>query len=129
MNLLALLAGGLTLAAFGVHAGVGAREFRLFAPPADGEPPRTAWVQALSGWHWVSMDLLISGIVFVTIGLADLIPEEPTVLLVLAVYFGLASVAWLGTVAVAGGGVPKRFVALGQWIFCVLVAALAFGAR
>ncbi|MEO0557655.1 MAG: hypothetical protein AAF170_05660 [Bacteroidota bacterium] len=129
MNLLALLAGGLTLAAFGVHAGVGAREFRLFSPPVDGEPPRTAWVQALSGWHWVSMDLLAAGIVFVVIGLADILPDESTVLLMLSGYFGLASVVWLGTVAVAGRGVPKRFVALGQWIFCALVAALAFGAH
>ncbi|GAB5536721.1 MAG: hypothetical protein Rubg2KO_29700 [Rubricoccaceae bacterium] len=129
MNVLALLAGVLTIAAFGVHAGVGAREFRQFAPPVDDSSARTAWVQALSGWHWVSLDLLGTGIVFVVIGLADVIPDEPTVLLVLSGYFALTGLAWLGTVTVAGGDVPKRFVALGQWMFCFLVAALAFGAQ
>ncbi|MEM9665055.1 MAG: hypothetical protein AAF970_08985 [Bacteroidota bacterium] len=130
MNPFALAAGALTLLALGAHAFVGAREFRQFAPRPTAGAPRMAWVQALSGWHWVSVDLLLATALFVLIGAADVVPDEPTVLLGLSLYFAACGVAWLVTVAVTGRrSGPGRFVQLGQWIFCLVVAGLALAAR
>ncbi len=126
MNLAAAIAGALTLVAFGLHAVVGAREFRQFAPDPDAGQPRTAWVQALSGWHWVSVSLLAAAALFFLIGFSDVIPAESAVLIGLSVYFGLCGFAWLVTVATAGRGVARRFLVLGQWLFCLLVAGLAY---
>ena len=114
MNLPALIAGVLTLAAFGAHAFVGAREYRLFAPGTDAVPARTAWVQALAGWHWVSVSLLASACVLLLAGATDAVPNEPTVLLMLSGYFGLCGVAWLLTLIVSGDGIERRFLVLGQ---------------
>ena len=129
MNLFALIAGLLTLLAFGAHAFVGAREFTSLDPGPTPGPARTAWVQALCGWHWVSLDLLATGILFVLIGLAEVIPDEASVLLILSVYFTLCGLVWLGTLAVSGAAVERRYLVLGQWAFCLLIAALAFVAR
>ncbi|GAB5520970.1 MAG: hypothetical protein RhofKO_32210 [Rhodothermales bacterium] len=129
MNGFALAAGLLTLAAFGAHAWVGAREFRLFAPPPEAVQPRTAWVQGLAGWHWVSVDLLASAVLFLLMGLTAWLPNEGTLLLVLSGYFALTGLAWLSTLILAGGGVPNQYLKLGQWLFCFLVAGLAWLAR
>ncbi|MEL6615761.1 MAG: hypothetical protein AAFQ43_08490 [Bacteroidota bacterium] len=123
MNVLALIACVLVLLAFGIHTVVGAREFRLFAPEAGDA--RRAWVQALAGWHWVSVSLLASGVLFGVVGASDALPDERSVLGGLALYFGACGLAWLATVAVSGARVPRRYLVLGQWAFCVVVAALA----
>ncbi|MEM1055760.1 MAG: hypothetical protein AAGI52_09540 [Bacteroidota bacterium] len=128
MNLFSTLAGVLTLLAFGIHTVAGAREFRLFAPSREARGPRRAWVQALAGWHWVSVSLLASAGLFLAIGLTDRVPGEPTVLLGLAGYFAACGLAWLATVAISGGEVRRRYLVLGQWVFCFLVAGLAFAA-
>ncbi|MEM8600799.1 MAG: hypothetical protein AAGF99_12840 [Bacteroidota bacterium] len=128
MNLVAALAGGLTLLAFGVHALVGASEFRDFAPTVSSGQARTKWLQALAGWHWVSVDLLAATVLLFVVAFTDLVAHEPTALLLLAGYFALAGVAWLGTLVVAGRGVRRRYLALGQWLFCFLVAGLAVAA-
>ena len=95
MNVLALVCGGLTLAAFGAHAVVGAREFRLFKPPMSGKP-RTAWVQALAGWHWVSVSLLASGVLLVLAGATDVLgADEPLVLGQWLFCFAVAALAFL----------------------------------
>lgn len=120
------IAGALTLLAFGAHAVVGAQEFRQFAPSPDAGKPRTAWVQALGGWHWVSVNLLAAALLFLLIGFTDLVPEEPTILLVLSAYFALCGLAWLATVSVVGQGIERRYLVLGQWLFCFLVAGLAY---
>ncbi|MEM6286152.1 MAG: hypothetical protein AAF845_03250 [Bacteroidota bacterium] len=127
MNLLATLAGLLTLAAFAVHAVVGAREFRPLAPPPEAAT-RTAYVQALAGWHWVSVSLLSTGLLFMTIGATDRVPAEAVVLRALAAYFAACGLAWLLTLVVSGQGVERRYLALGQWVFCALVAGLALAA-
>ena len=126
MNVLAATAGVLTLLAFGAHAIVGAREFRQFAPPPDADAPRTAWVQALSGWHWVSVTLLAAGVLFIAIAFSDVVPSEAAVLRVLSAYFALCGMAWFATVLVVSRGGGRRFLVLGQWLFCLVVAALAY---
>ncbi|MEM0961152.1 MAG: hypothetical protein AAGK21_01270 [Bacteroidota bacterium] len=128
MNWLALTAGVLTLAAFGIHAGVGAREFRSFAPDTDDGAARTAWLQALCGWHWVSASLLGAGSLFLIVASTDWVRDERSVLIGLAVYFLACGVAWLGTLMISGRGVDRRFMVLGQWGFCMLVAGPAAAA-
>ena len=124
MNLWAVVAGVLALVAFGVHAVVGGREFRLFEPAP--RPTRTAWVQALAGWHWVAVTLLAAAVLFLLIGVSEVVPAEAAVLRALGGYFALCGAAWGVTVALVGGGIPRRFLVLGQWLFCFLIAALAF---
>lgn len=126
MNLLALIAGVLTLVAFAAHTFVGAREYRLFAPNDDAGAARTAWVQALAGWHWVSVSLFAAAIVLLVAGFTDAIPNESTVLLMLSGYFALGGAAWFATLVVSGRGVRRRYLVLGQWGFCFVVAALAY---
>ena len=129
MNLPAIAAGVLTLAAFAAHVSVGARETHLIAPDAETGKARTAWVQALAAFHWVAVDLFASGTAFLLVGLTDVIPHEPAVLLVLGVYYAACGAVWLIAVAAAGSGVARRYLVLGQWLLCLLVAALAFLAR
>ena len=127
MNVLAAIAGILTLVAVGIHATVGAKEFR-YIKPTSGKALEV-WVQALSGWHWVSVDLLLVALVLLTVGFSDVMADEDLALLLVSGYLVLCSVAWLVTVAIVGKGVERRFLKLSQWAFCLLIAALAFGAR
>lgn len=129
MNPLALIAGALTVAAAVVHAWVGARELRLIAPDQEAVKARETWVQALCGWHWVSVSLFGAAAVFLTIGAADVIGHELVVLTGLALYFGACGGAWLLTLLVSGRGVRRRYLTLGQWLFCLLVVGLALAAR
>ena len=129
MNVLAIVTSVIVISGFFVHSVIGGRELREIAPENGAGEARVVWVQAMSGWHWVSLDLLLAGSVLLVIGLTDLIPHEETVLLLISVYFTLNALGWLMAVTIAGRGVPRRFVKLGQWMFCLLVALLAFSAR
>ncbi|MEM7049369.1 MAG: hypothetical protein AAF604_06905 [Acidobacteriota bacterium] len=126
MNGFALGAGVLVILAFLAHAIVGGRELALLTPAADQGKARLVWTQTVCGWHWVSFDLLAAGAVLLGLGMTDLFAAESAIFSLLALYFlGVGSV-WLVTAAVAGRGVPRRFLALGQWIFCWVVAALTW---
>lgn len=114
--------------AFAVHSIIGGKEFRYIKPTSGGKA-QEVWVQSLSGWHWVSMDLLLAAIVLITIGASDLISSESTVLFLVSGYFFLCGLAWLGTIFVAGKKVENRYVKLTQWLLCFLIAGLAFLAR
>jgi hypothetical protein len=83
-------------------------------------------VQALSGWHWVSATLLAAALLFLAIGLTDAIPAETAVLHALSAYFALCGLAWFAMVLATGRGVERRYLVLGQWVFCFLVAGLAY---
>lgn len=128
MNLLATIAGVSTLVGASIHAVVGGREFSLIKPQ-DAEKPREIWLQTLCGWHWVSVDLLLAATVLLLIGLTDLIPAESVVFSVTGSYFGLCGVVWLSTAIISGRDVDRVLLKLSQWIFCFLIASLAFWAR
>lgn len=129
MNILAAVAGVLTLLAFGIHAVVGGREFSHINPQAGSGKAQEVWAQAVGGWHWVSVDLLLAALVLLTVGFTEAIADEPLVLLIVSGYFVLCSLVWLATVWIAGAGVERRLLKLSQWLFCLLIAALAFFAR
>ncbi len=126
MNWLSCLAGLLTAVATVVHAIVGALEFRHFKPAEDNTTAQQSWTQSLAGWHWVSFDLAFATIGFLMIGFADWIEDESQLLKIAALYFAGTGFGWLVTITVGGKPVKNRFVVLGQWIFCWIIATVAW---
>ena len=129
MNVLALIAGVLALFACLIHAAVGGRELNHIAAAAPTAKAAEVRLQVINAWHWVSADLLLSGIAFVLIAVTDLIRDERTVLGVLSVYFLVAGCVWLVTTAITSRARPMMMLRLGQWILCFLLSALAYTAR
>ena len=61
MNIPIFIAGILSLLAFTIHAFIGDREYKSLKPEKTASPKvKETWVQVRSGWHWVSVDLLLS---------------------------------------------------------------------
>ncbi len=129
MNIPLLIAGILSLVAFLAHAFVGDQEYRQLKP-ATGSPAKLkeTWVQVRSGWHWVSVDLLLSAILLLLISLTDYIQAKSEVLFLLSLYFLVTGIVWLITVFVSRNNTKQIFV-LGQWIFCFVVSALVYYGR
>ncbi|MEM8487012.1 MAG: hypothetical protein AAF564_15780 [Bacteroidota bacterium] len=125
MNYFALFAGVLVLLAAGVHAIIGGREVGLLKPEGTGKSAEV-WVQTLAGWHWVSVGQTLAAVTFLVVGVTEWIPDEQLILGGLAIYFGSTGVVWLMTVLVAGRGVEGRWYRLGQWMYCLFIALLAF---
>lgn len=126
MNIPILIAGVLSLIAFFAHAFVGDKEYRQLKPALDAdEKVKETWVQVRSGWHWVSVDLLLSSILLITLAASDFIQEKRVVLLLLSIYFFITGLIWLGTVFLSKNN-NKQLLVLGQWIFCFIVSALIY---
>ena len=127
MNFVATILGVLVLIATGVHAVVGAREFR-YLNPVDKGKPKEVWIQTLCGWHWVSVDQCIAGSVLLVIGLSEAIGSEKLILWIISAYFAICGLTWLMTVSIIGRGLDRSLLILGQWIYCFIVSGLAFWA-
>jgi hypothetical protein len=124
MNILVLLASILTFVAFLVHAIQGSRELPELDPQSESPDQKSdSWVQSVAGWHWVSVDLLLSAFLMGLIALTDLIPFEQGLSLILAIYFAVNGVAWL-LIVLLNKKSNAQVLKLGQWIFCFLVAGL-----
>jgi len=120
-------AGVLTLIAFLFHAVAGTREFWRFKPKVDPDhPANQSWVQSVAGWQFASVDLLISSIVFLMIAFADTVSDPRLVLSLLSGYYVIVGFVWLLVVSQVGSGTAVQFLKLGQWLFCFVIAALAF---
>jgi hypothetical protein len=128
MDWAALVAGVIALALFFVHAFAGGAELRLLVPRDATEKAWTARAQVVSGWHWISVDLLLAAIAFFVAGVVD-IEHERAILAALAIWFAALGVVWLGTSAVVTKLDPRRMLRLPQWTACFLLAALAWLAR
>jgi hypothetical protein len=126
MNWLSCLAGLITGGATIVHGVIGTKEFWLFKPPADSASATQSWTQSLAGWQWVSWDLAFATLGFFVIGLTDWIENEPQLLAIAAMYFVGTGLGWLMTIAFTGKPVKNRFLVLGQWILCWVVAIVAW---
>ena len=124
MNIPILTAGILSLLAFFAHAFIGDKENKQLKPePSADEKAKEAWVQVRSGWHWVSVDLFLSGILLIVLATSDLIEEKQIILLLLSIYFFVTGLVWLGTVFLSRNN-NKQLLVLGQWVFCFIVSAL-----
>ena len=126
MNWLSCLAGILTAIAAIAHGLIGSREFMRFAPLTDDAAARQSWTQSLAGWQWVSCDLVFATLAFLMIGVTDWADNESQLLKIGAIYFAGTGLAWWATVAKAGRQVENRYLVLGQWIFCWVIAALSW---
>lgn len=128
MNVPVVVAGVLTLLAFPVHTFVGGSEFRWLAPKDDSPRAGTVRAQTIAGWHWVSVDLLLAGLLLLWIGLSRPLVED-MLLLGLSGYFAVLGATWLGVAVWSARGRPARVLELGQWILCLVLAALAWAGR
>ena len=129
MNTPVLIAGILSLLAFFVHALIGDKELQALKPsPEASNKSKETWVQARSGWHWVSVDLFLSGVVLLILTLSEIIKAKNEILLLLGIYFTACGIAWLFTVFFSKNH-NKQIIILGQWIFCFLMSALIFWGR
>ena len=130
MNWYLFIGGALALIAFLIHAIVGGREFRILRPEPEKNNGKDIkiWIQGLSGWNWVGADLLLFGILMVVLAITNFIESEKTIGLVIGIYFLVQGAVWLGTVFLSRTEKSQIF-ALGQWILCFLLSALAFLSR
>ncbi len=126
MNIPILIAGILSLIAFLAHAFTGDKEYRQLKPSQDSqEKLKETWIQARSGWHWVSVDLLLTGILLIILSISNYIQAKQEVLMLLSIYFLATGIAWLGSVIISRDNDRQLFV-LGQWLFCFTLSALIY---
>ena len=126
MNIPLLIASMLSLLAFGVHAFIGDKEYRALKPEeAAPIKVKETWIQARAGWHWVSTDLLLSGMLLLIMATTSIIEAKAEISLLLSLYFFACGVAWLITV-IRSKSQSKQVYVLGQWIFCFLMSGLIY---
>jgi len=126
MNIALFIAGVLSIIAFFAHAFIGDHEYRALKPNDESpQKHKETWVQARSGWHWVSVDLLFSGILLILISATDFIKAKPEIAMLLSLYFFICGVVWLIIVVISRNENKKIFI-LSQWIFCFVVSGLTF---
>ena len=126
MNVWALIAGVFTFIAFAIHTFIGTKEFWQFKPDEAKGKPYELWLQAMAGWQFASVDLLVSAIIFLLIATTNYITGESRILLLMGVYFFLVGSSWLSVVGFIGSGSRSRFYKLGQWMLCYLLSVLSF---
>lgn len=128
MNIPLLIANFLTFAAFLAHTFVGDKEFKPIEPLDTDEKDhkkRQSWTQARSGWHMVSVDLLLASIGLAIINFSDWFTQENSLLQILSVYFAAYGLAWLIGLTISRP-FPKKYLNLGQWILLWVIAGLLF---
>ncbi|HFC91561.1 MAG TPA: hypothetical protein ENJ51_01975 [Leucothrix mucor] len=127
MNWYIFSAGALVIIAFFVHAVVGDKEFRLLRPETEGGNTREndVWIQTRSGWHWVSVDLLLTGIALLLIASTDIISAKREISFLLFLYYLVTGITWLITVLLNKAN-NNQILVIGQWIFCFIVSGLTY---
>lgn len=129
MNIPILVAALLTLFAFFAHAFIGDKEYQALKPDeTDPEKINETWVQTRSGWHWVSVDLLLSSVALFIIAITEIIQSKKEILLLLAIYFMTCGVVWFVTVWLSKSS-NKQLLTLGQWVFCFIMSGLILWGR
>ncbi len=126
MNIPMVIAGALSLLAFFAHAFVGDKEYGVLKPETEAPSKnKETWVQVRSGWHWVSVDLLLSGVVLLLMATTEIIKAKTEISLLLSIYFFVCGIVWLGTVLLSKSD-NKQILVVGQWIFCFLMSGLIY---
>jgi len=111
MSIPLLIANILTVIAFFLHAFVGDKELKLIEPDDSRDKKylkREKWTMARSGWHWISVDLVLA-------------------LKILSVYFLVYGLAWLMGIAISKK-FPLNYIKLGQWLLLWSISALVYWA-
>lgn len=130
MNTPILIAGLLSCLAFLVHAFIGDKENKVLKPAAEStDKTKETWVQVRGGWHWVSVDLLLAGVLLLLLATTEVISAKTEISLLLSIYFMVCGFVWLVTVFLSRDK-NKQILILGQWIFCFAISGLIyFGAQ
>lgn len=127
MNGYFLSAGILAIVAFFVHAMIGDKEYRQLRPAAEGGDAKLmeAWIQARSGWHWVSVDLLLTGLVLIVLASTRFLSAVKEIAYLLVIYYLAAGLVWLITVFLSKTH-GRQVFSMGQWIFCFVMSGLVY---
>ena len=126
MNIPILISGALAILAFFAHAFQGDKEFRDLRPDAtSSNAKKQVWIQTRGGWHWVSVDLLFSGILLILISTTNYIEQKIIIAQLLSIYFLITGIVWFLTVFVSKTD-NKQIFLIGQWMFCFFLSALIF---
>lgn len=128
MNTPLLIANILCLFAFALHTFGGDREIKVLEPQnsdPETDQVRQIWTMARSGWHWVSVDLLMATVGLALINFTDYFPHEKMLLEIVAVYFFAYAAVWLLMITLS-----KRFrlnyLKLGQWMLLLVIGGLVW---
>lgn len=128
MNIPILIANMLTLSAFVIHTFMGDKDLRTIEPADENDVKnvkREKWTMARSGWHWISLDLLLATIGLGLINFTDYLGSERLLLQLLAIYFLGYGAAWLIGIAISSR-FPGNYLKLGQWILLWAISALIY---
>ncbi len=126
MNYPFLIAGALSLLAFFAHAFIGDKEYKALKPQSNTPTKeKETWIQVRSGWHWVSVDLLLSASILFLLATTDIIKAKAEISLLLSIYFLICGAVWLCSVLISKEN-HKQILVLGQWIFCFIMSALIY---
>lgn len=126
MSIPILISGVLAILAFFAHAVQGDKEFRQLKPEITASKiKKQTWVQTRGGWHWVSVDLLFTGILLILISTTNVIEHKATVAQLLSIYFFITGAVWLVTVFVSKTE-KKQIFTVGQWMLCFTLSALIY---
>lgn len=130
MSIPLLIANVLAFAAFLIHAFMGDREIHILEPSGEMDQEtqvREKWTMARSGWHWVSVDLLLASIGLALINFTSFLISEKQLLHILTVYFMAYGMVWLLTITISKS-FPGNYLRLGQWILLWIIGGLTFWA-
>ena len=126
MNIAILIAGVLSLLAFVVHAFMGDKEHQRLKPDIlSNDKIQEIWIQGRAAWHWLSVDLLLSGILLIIISTTELIEAKSEISFLLALYFLICGLVWFGALYFSKQK-NQQFLSLGQWIFCFVMSGLIY---
>lgn len=124
MNFYLLIASILTTLAFFVHVIIGDREIVSIQPAkALDHKHREVWTMARGGFHWVSIDLLMTGLGMWIINFTDWLEPEILLMRIMAIYFWVNAIVWLGVIAISRS-FPQNYLKLGQWILLLVIGTL-----
>ncbi len=129
MNGWFLVAGILCLILTPIHVWGGEYVFRRMGhetfpkiPNGDG---KIAKQEIRFGWHGISVDFIVSGIVLIILATNTLVGTSLTALVIALYFVGYAiEIAILPVIALR---TPKTLLISPQWIACLAVALLIFG--
>jgi len=130
MSIPLLIANILAFAAFVIHTFIGDREIHILEPSNHFDQEiqtREKWTMVRSGWHWVSVDLLLASIGLALINFTAFLEAEKQLLHILTVYFLSYGMAWLLTITISKK-FPGNYLRLGQWILLWIIGGLTFWA-
>ena len=123
MNWLILIAGLFTLIAVIGHFTMGAKSF--LKPMMDASFDQVAKKVMHSGFHYVSVFLVLSGAALILAGFGYSFNLDSTLLIrFIALNYSLFAVTQI--IIALTSGIPKSMTKLFQWVFWIVIAVLAW---